>query len=128
MRWLILAVALVSITILAAAQETVAPGRKSADTAPAAQSSQAASSVLNVPLFPTRRDGQEFARSTEHKASTNWRLTPLSSGCYTMRVYKVKRTESVKEGETPSRGYSTCEPGFEFQVRTAAATDHSQAK
>jgi len=41
--------------------------------------------------------------------------------CYTMRVYKVKRKEHFADGESGSRGYSTCELASNYQVRTAIA-------
>ena len=57
-----------------------------------------------------------------------FRLTPyaLAAGCYTMRIYKVKRSERLQDGDTGRRGYATCEPGREFQVRTATATATDQ--
>ena len=41
--------------------------------------------------------------------------------CYTMRMYKVKRKEHFADGESGSRGYSTCELASNYQVRTAIA-------
>lgn len=41
--------------------------------------------------------------------------------CYTMRMYKVKRQEHFAEGESGSRGYSTCELASNYQVRSAIA-------
>src|SRR5689334_13107107 len=107
MKLWILAIALVSISGSAVAQELNATRSNSLDTPVAAQSSEPAPPVLNLPLFPTHRDGLAFVRPIDHKGSANGQLTPLvSSGCYTMRVYKVKRTERVKDGESASRGYS----------------------
>ena len=45
--------------------------------------------------------------------------------CYTMRTYKVKRKEHFADGESGSRGYSTCELASNYQVRSAIA--HPQA-
>lgn len=42
--------------------------------------------------------------------------------CYTMRTYKVKPQEHFADGETGSRGYSTCELAKNYQVRSAV--DH----
>lgn len=128
MKLWILAFALVSIAGSAAAQELKATRSNNPDTPLAARSSEEGSPVLDLSSFPARPDGLEFARPINHKPSARWNIAPLSAGCYTLRVYKVKRTESVKDGESASRGYSTCEPGLQFQVRTAIATDHSQAK
>jgi len=55
----------------------------------------------------------------------------FAAGCYTMRIYKVKRTEHLRDDDSGLRGYSTCEPGRQFQVRTATATssrDDQQSK
>jgi hypothetical protein len=41
--------------------------------------------------------------------------------CYTMRTYKVKRKEHFADGESGSRGYSTCEMASNYQVRSAIA-------
>lgn len=47
-----------------------------------------------------------------------------SPGCYTMRMYKVKRQEHFAAGESASRGYSTCELASNYQMRSAVA--HAQ--
>jgi hypothetical protein len=39
--------------------------------------------------------------------------------CYTMRMYKVKRKERFDEGESFTRGYTTCELASNYQIRTA---------
>jgi hypothetical protein len=41
--------------------------------------------------------------------------------CYTMRMYKVKRKEHFADGESGTRGYTTCELASNYQVRTAVA-------
>jgi hypothetical protein len=41
--------------------------------------------------------------------------------CYTMRMYKVKRKEHFADGESGTRGYSTCELASNYQVRSAIA-------
>lgn len=38
--------------------------------------------------------------------------------CYTMRTYKVKRTEHLADGESGRHGYSTCEFAANYQIRT----------
>ena len=45
----------------------------------------------------------------------------VASGCLTMRMYKVKRRERLAENESASRGYTTCEPASNYQMRTAIA-------
>jgi hypothetical protein len=41
--------------------------------------------------------------------------------CYTMRMYKVKRKERFADGESGTRGYSTCELASNYQIRSAIA-------
>ena len=41
--------------------------------------------------------------------------------CYTMRMYKLKRTERLSDSETAARGYTTCELAKNYQVRSAVA-------
>ena len=46
--------------------------------------------------------------------------------CYTMRSYKVKRTERLADNETDHRGYSTCEMASSYHVRSADAQAKKQ--
>src|SRR5438046_9870467 len=39
--------------------------------------------------------------------------------CYTMRMYKVKATEHLKENESARRGYTTCQLARDYQIRSA---------
>src|SRR5438094_7368812 len=39
--------------------------------------------------------------------------------CYTMRTYKVKATEHLKDNETGRRGYTTCQLARDYQIRSA---------
>jgi hypothetical protein len=41
--------------------------------------------------------------------------------CYTMRSYKVKRTERLADNENGGRGYSMCEMASSYRVRSADA-------
>lgn len=41
--------------------------------------------------------------------------------CYTMRTYKVKPSERIREHENLFRGYSECEVASNFQIRSAEA-------
>ena len=44
-------------------------------------------------------------------------LSPFAGVCFTMRSYKVKRTERLRDDESGVRGYSTCEMGSNYKVR-----------
>jgi hypothetical protein len=46
-------------------------------------------------------------------------LSPFADVCFTMRTYKVKPTERLQDGEGGSRGYSICQMGSGYKVRTA---------
>ena len=41
--------------------------------------------------------------------------------CYTMRTYKVKPTERIRDRENFFQGYSECEMASNFQIRSAEA-------
>jgi len=41
--------------------------------------------------------------------------------CYTIRSYKVKPTERIKDGESVAAGYSTCEIASSYRIRSADA-------
>ncbi len=42
--------------------------------------------------------------------------------CYTIRSYKVKPTERIKDDESMAAGYSTCEMSWAYRIRSAGAT------
>ncbi len=44
------------------------------------------------------------------------------STCYKLRAYKVRRQERFREGESASRGYTTCQWSSKFQVHSAVQT------
>ena len=41
--------------------------------------------------------------------------------CYTMRTYKMKPTERIRDQENLFRGYSECEMASSYQIRSAEA-------
>jgi len=45
-------------------------------------------------------------------------LGPLAGVCFTMRTYKVKPTEHFRDNESGWAGYSTCQMGSDFRVRS----------
>ena len=46
--------------------------------------------------------------------------------CLALRTYKVKRTERLADNESASRGYTTCQPVSNYQIRTAVGTQEMQ--
>lgn len=62
------------------------------------------------------------AGTLNHSPNADPPLAKLDDGvCYTMRMYKLKRAERVAEGESLSRGYTTCEMASNYQYRSAVA-------
>jgi len=47
--------------------------------------------------------------------------------CYKLRVYKVKRQERFREGESGSQGYTSCQWSSKFQVHSAVQTSQEQS-
>jgi hypothetical protein len=45
-------------------------------------------------------------------------LNPLAGVCFTMRSYKVKRTERFRDDESAATAYSTCQVGLGYTVRS----------
>jgi hypothetical protein len=51
-----------------------------------------------------------------------------ASVCFTMRSYKVRRTERLANNENGLAGYSTCEMGSSFRLRSADDAAPAKAK
>jgi hypothetical protein len=51
-----------------------------------------------------------------------------ASVCFTMRSYRVKRTERLANNEHGLTGYSTCEMGSSFRLRSADDAAPAKAK
>jgi hypothetical protein len=49
-------------------------------------------------------------------------LSPFAGVCFTMRTYKVKPTERLQDNESGMRGYSTCQMGSDYRVRSAGGS------
>ena len=84
----------------------------SADTNPATLQS-----LTNPFMKPDASSGALQLRNPqlgfEARASTN------KDVCYTMRSYKVKRTERLDDNQSGLRGYSTCEMASSYRLRSA---------
>ena len=87
--------------------------------------STAVPTTITTPWFTGMRAArvpQLAIGSVQLKPTSKARLMSqnLSSAtCGTMRMYKVKRTERLSDGDTGVRGYTTCEIFSNFQVRSA---------
>ena len=56
-------------------------------------------------------------------------LADLNGGvCFTMRMYKIKPTERLADGESANRGYSECQMASDYQIRSADAHENGPAK
>ena len=96
--------------------------------------SAAISQTMARPWFSGMRTGRVpqltmGSIQLEPGSRTQARLVPqtLSSAtCGTMRMYKVKRTERLADGESGMRGYTTCEIFSNYQVRSAVGVQTLQ--
>lgn len=76
--------------------------------------------ALTNPFSQGRTNSDPLA--LEKKQPRGRSLSELNGDvCYTMRSYKVKRTERLKDDQTGLRGYSTCEKASDYQFRSADA-------
>ncbi|SRR5258708_7737103 len=46
-------------------------------------------------------------------------LSPFAGVCFTIRTYKVERTERLREDENGTPEYSTCQAGSNYRIRSA---------
>jgi hypothetical protein len=60
--------------------------------------------------------GLNLTTETESRTQTN------DDVCYTMRTYKVKRTERLTDRQRSLRGYATCEMAGNYRLRSADAS------
>ena len=94
--------------------------------------STAVPTTITTPWFTGMRAArvpQLAIGSVQLKPTSKARLMSqnLSSAtCGTMRMYKVKRTERLSDGDTGVRGYTTCEIFSNFQVRSAVGVQKLQ--
>jgi hypothetical protein len=85
-----------------------------------------ANTFIDAEQGPGRSSGLIFTeakpRDSNQLPATVVPLAKLDDGvCYSMRMYKVKRTEHFADGKSASRGYSTCELASNYQFRSATA-------
>jgi hypothetical protein len=59
--------------------------------------------------------GLDLSTETKSRTQTN------DDVCYTMRTYKVKRTERLTDRQRGRRGYTTCEMAGNYRLRSADA-------
>ena len=69
-------------------------------------------------------DGVKAQRTRRTRTGIN----PDASVCFTMRSYKVKRTERLVNNENGLTGYSTCEMESSFRLRSADDAAPAKAK
>lgn len=69
----------------------------------------------------TSGDAQTEAAATIDPSLTgypNWAADTRRDVCYTIRAYRVKRTERLIDGQTANRGYSKCVMATDYTLRT----------
>lgn len=90
----------------------------SPDVAPRSQLFPGAGSDELVPA-PDAQDRVPLARFRPRPALN---LADVNGDvCYTMRTYKMKPTERIRDHENLFRGYSECEMASRYQIRSAEA-------
>jgi len=96
----------------------VATGATAADN-PAADNKDKASPATvsnDAELFGGVYSGLDVTTETRSRTLTN------DDVCYTMRTYKVKRTERLTDRQRSLRGYATCEMAGNYRLRSADAS------
>ena len=78
---------------------------------------------LGLPAF-SLADSVKAQRTGRTRTGIN----PDANVCFTMRSYKMKRTERLANNEHGLTGYSTCAMGSSFRLRSADAAVHLKAK
>ena len=87
--------------------------------------STAVPATIATPWFTGMRSArvpQLATDSVQLERGSKAKLMPQnlnSATCGTMRMYKIKRTERLTDGESGMRGYTTCEIFSNYQVRSA---------
>ena len=96
-------------------------------TAMAAEDGTAASGQSRVPMIQTGSGMLSLiAPSGNSDASVLRRmgrgqrieLSPFADVCFTIRSYKVKPAERLRDNESGTIGYSTCQMGSNYRVRS----------
>ena len=77
------------------------------------------STVLVNPFIQDKADSDLLGQGAR---SDSYSLSELNGDvCYTMRSYKVRRTERLRENQSGLRDYSTCQMASNYRVRSADA-------
>ncbi|PYV82976.1 MAG: hypothetical protein DMG93_10005, partial [Acidobacteria bacterium] len=66
-----------------------------------------------------KSSGSSESETRSQQAAIVLPLDASKDVCYTMRMYKVKATEHLKENESARRGYTTCQLARDYQIRSA---------
>lgn len=96
--------------------ESVPPN---SDVAPQSQLLFPGAGSYDFVLAPDAQDRGPLAR---FRARSALNLADVNGDvCYTMRTYKMKPTERIRDRENLFRGYSECEMASNYQIRSAEA-------
>ena len=95
----------------------VATGATAADNTAADNNEKASPATISndAKLSAGVYSGLDLTTETESRTQTN------DDVCYTMRTYKVKRTERLTDRQRSLRGYATCEMAGNYRLRSADA-------
>jgi hypothetical protein len=115
----------ISISAMAADKPANPPSQSAGDGNPllgfpSASPPQAGATMPRNPFLDGTTDTDPLEPSRTEPGTFS--LSDLNGDvCYTMRSYKVKRTERLIDNQTGLRPYSTCERASAYQVRSAEA-------
>jgi hypothetical protein len=89
------------------------------DVAPPSRLPSPETGPQNLVFEPNAQDRVPLARFRKRPGRS---LADVNGDvCYTMRTYKVKPTERIRDRENLFQGYSECEMASSFQIRSAEA-------
>jgi hypothetical protein len=96
----------------------VATGATAADNTPADNNEKASPATVSndAKLSGGVYSGLDLTAETRSRTLTN------DDVCYTIRTYKVKRTERLTDRQRSLRGYATCEMAGNYRLRSADAS------
>jgi hypothetical protein len=89
-------------------------------TASAQVQMPASPSTEDAVWFPQQGKTDDTVRTWLREPEKRVEMSPFAGVCFTMRTYKVKSTERLQDNESGMKGYSTCQMGSDYRVRTAA--------
>lgn len=117
--FLLLSVVFVSAAMAADKPASVAASEQS--RTPIAQTDSGAT-TLTLPPYEFVIAQLDRSKRVNQNIDRRANLNPLAAVCFTMRSYKVKRTERFRDDEGAATAYSTCQLGANYNFRSAGGS------